>query len=346
VVEGAAPIVNGETSIGDDAVVALMTQGQHFCSGTLVRDRYVVTAAHCLPPNIPTDATEIDVFFGLDVSGPGTTIGVVDALAHPNWDIDNLGYDVGVIELAQAAPAAPIPMFTDAVTASHRGAEIRMVGYGITSAGGDDNGLKRHGTGELDDFDAFSLQIASDPSGTCSGDSGGTALIDVDGTEYLIGIHSRSDCVAFALDERVDTHHDDFIMPFIDGVVTNCAADGTCNEDCEDDPDCGPACVDDGVCEAGCADDPDCGPVCEADGACDEACTDDPDCAPVCEADETCVVECAEGEDPDCEPAAEDSGGGCAITAGSPDDASTGGPLLLAVLGVALAFGRSRSRRR
>jgi MYXO-CTERM domain-containing protein len=323
--EAVAPIVNGTVvTEGDGAVVALTTSGLQFCSGTLVRPRVVVTAAHCLPPNVEIPVDAIEIFFGNDVSQAGTFIPAVDAVAHPAWNIDDLPNDVGVLAISEDAPVAPIQMRTLAMGGGDIGAPMRIVGYGLTFDGGDDNGVKRTGDAVLEELDDFNLLLTAQPGDTCSGDSGGPTLMELGGVELLAGIHSRSDCIEFSLEERVDVHVDDFIQPFIALHEGGCAADGVCNESCApgEDPDCGPVCEADGVCVAECAEgaDPDCeppAPVCEADGVCVAECAEgaDPDCdppAPVCEDDGACVEECAEGEDPDCDQAVDEGGGGCA----------------------------------
>jgi uncharacterized protein (TIGR03382 family) len=61
------------------------------------------------------------------------------------------------------------------------------------------------------------------------------------------GIHSRSDCESDALNERVDIHVADFIVPVVlevgdelENVPSVCAHDEVCNEDCVYDRDCNP----------------------------------------------------------------------------------------------------------
>ncbi len=342
-----APIVNGTAAPADDAVVALTVSGQHFCTGTLVRSNIVVTAAHCLPPNLEVPAQAIEVYFGPTVFDGGELVGVEAALAHPAWNIDAIADDIGVIALESPVSVTPIPMRTQPMTGL-AGAEMRLVGYGITSEGGFDNGTRRQGTGTIDDVDASTIVLAAAPSATCNGDSGGAAFIAVDGVEQLAGVHSRSDCASFYLDERVDRHIDDFIMPFIaEHSGIGCGDDGTCNAECDSDPDCGPVCEADGACVAECAPgaDPDCGPVCEADGMCVAECAagEDPDCGPVCEADGACVAECpadGAGADPDCAAPADDDdddGGGCRVGGNS----SGAGWLVIACC----VFGLRRRRR-
>jgi len=341
----AAPIVDGTLAGDDGAVVALTVGGQHFCSGTLIADDIVLTAAHCLPPNVSWADTDIEVFFGTVFPGSGDLIAVTDGLAHPSWNIDELGDDVGILSLAQPASVAPIPMRTEPMDGLS-GQPMRLVGYGITVLDGHDNGTRLQGSAQIEDLDAYSLLLNFNPSGTCNGDSGGTALFEVAGVEYVAGIHSRSDCTSQTIEERVDAHVDDFIIPFMEAHGHDlCGADGLCGNDCTSpDPDC--LCGGDGVCNPECApgDDPDCpvDPVCEADGTCNELCDEgqDPDCVvepvcvadgvcnddcaagadpdcpvePECVADEICNEDCAAGDDPDCGPGDDGGGGGCAVS--------------------------------
>jgi MYXO-CTERM domain-containing protein len=306
--------VNGQPDPGHPATVALTVNGQPFCSGTLVTKTVVVTASHCIFPGIGVDPpTAIEVFFGADVSQGGTLIPVVEGKYNPVWDINlpNADEDVAVLRLASPAPVDPIPMGKVPPV----GSVVTLVGFGITSANGSGAGVKRVATASVDALQGKTFTMPLNPSGTCNGDSGGTALFDDGSGVKLVGIHTRSDCQSVMLDERVDVHVQSFIQPFIDAGAT-CGPDGGCAKGCSvPDPDC--PCAKDGFCAAACPDltkDPDCDPRCVADGTCATDCpTPDPDC-PTCVADGTCDPACT--SDPDC--AGGTGGGGGAPPASDP----------------------------
>ncbi len=322
-------IVNGEPDPADDAVVALLGWGQPFCTGTVVSPTVVLTAAHCLHPDMGVPPiSQIEVFFGSNVWSGGTTIDAVEGEYHPSWSINDPqgDYDVGVLRLASTAPAGPVPLGTQAFSPSTVGEPVRLVGFGVTYSGGNDAGIKREGSSYVDDYSSLQFTMPLSPSGTCSGDSGGAALMTEGGLEVVAGIHSMSDCQSIAIDERVDAHVNSFINPFIGAdPVPDCGADGLCASNCPDvdpdcpcaqdgfctdaclnaslDQDCLPACAADGTCMPGCPEpDPDCDDEpCQADGYCDPSCDAAPDCPPPdgCEADGECADDC-EGTDPDC----------------------------------------------
>ena len=302
-------IVNGELS-DDGQVVALVYHGQQFCSGTVVGKRTIVTAAHCLPPNIDVPLMAIEVFFGTDVEREmGTFHKVADGLANPAWNLDVVAGDVGVLALTEDAPVAPMPMaYLDIGAADMVGAEARAVGFGITEAEGDGSGQRRSGMLMVERFDDSSLFLTPGPSATCNGDSGGALIFVQDGVEVLGGIHSRSDCGSAIIAERVDVHTMNFIMPFIEEHegAASCAADGMCATGCDTpDPDC--LCAADGFCGDTCehpSADVDCALACPADGTCDESCSYDLDCASVSEDDL-----CPAGDD-----SCEGTEGGCSTT--------------------------------
>jgi hypothetical protein len=371
--EASTPIVNGTTDNGDPAVVALTVWGSQFCTGTLIAPTVVITAAHCLPPNLAAEGitayTQIEVFFGTDVNGVGDTRSVVAGWTNPAWNDQAMEDDFGMVRLSSAAPTAPIPLNTNAPVL---GESVRIIGFGITSeAAQSSNGLKREGTTVIDGVFQGVFTMSQSPANVCSGDSGGTALVVRGGGEVLAGVHSRSDCLTQGIDTRVDWYLDD-INAFIGNIpAANCSADGQCATGCPaPDPDC--PCADDTFCTAACPDlttdpncdlncvangvcavgpcpapDPDC--ACGADGFCNAACPGtDPDCGPSCPQDGVCNAACP--NDPDCwvpggTPAQDYHGdlqGSCSVAAPMPGRTPNGA--LVALLGLALARTRRRGR--
>jgi hypothetical protein len=282
----------------------------------------VVSAAHCIHPSTGLDpGTLAQIYFGTDTMGGGTFIDVVEAQYKPDWYLDDPegDDDVAVLRLAQPAPVSPIPMADLPPT----GTPLVIVGFGITSAGGSGSGVKRVGTATVGDIygEVFALNVA--PSSTCNGDSGGTALWNDNGVEKFVGIHTRSDCESWSLDERVDIHLAEFIQPFIDAGGF-CGSDGACASNCSmPDPDC--PCAGDGFCTGACVTpgaDPDCDPACGDDGVCATNCpVADPDCTD-CDADGVCHQECA--SDPDCSSASSSGSGGPPIGADDDDGSEDG----------------------
>jgi len=307
----AEEIVNGSFDSGDPFAVALLGNDQLTCSGTLIRPTIVLTAAHCTPPNISEfgvfEFHQMSVFFGSDVFAGGQVIDVIDGWAHPGWNIDVVEHDIALLRLAQPAPVAPIPFNVEPMTSQHVGTSLRIIGFGQTNANDPSSiGRKYQGTSVVDGVYPSVLTMPMQPGITCNGDSGGTTLMDQNGQEVVVGVHSRSDCVSGAIDTRPDEYTDE-IYAFLGESPVNpgcgldgqcgvncgavdldcpCHADGQCTSACAEpatDPDCNPGCGSDGICATeGCnLPDPDCDAPCEADGICDDSCVADPDCPPL-----------------------------------------------------------------
>jgi hypothetical protein len=334
------PITSGMADEEHTTVVALTSGGWPFCSGTLITPTVVLTAAHCLPPHSSVPRiTDIVVAYAADAFGPGAVSEVAAGWTHPDFGTAGLNHDIGLLRLTAPGPVAPIP---PALEPAEQGAQVVVVGYGVTTTDGTDSGLRRRGTATVDWVGLNTLELVPFPSNICFGDSGGPTL-GLDGTEErVVGIHSHvfGDCGPIGVDERVDVHAD-AIRAFVleeaptcaddHGCVADCAdpdpdcacgADGVCSGPCpsgEADPDCPDLCEPDGICVDTCeAADPDC--PCSEDGRCDAACDDDPDCAgsgEPCAEDGFCDEGCA--DDVDCTSGVAGQDGGCAIAAGHPD---------------------------
>lgn len=224
----ASPILGGKVDTGDPAVVAVVSRRQRcaasdvdiVCTGTLVAPRVVLTAAHCLREIGPPG--DFEVFFGDDThSSSGRFIVARAGARHPQFDDAMHAYDVGVLLLAEAAPATPIPIASGAPAATFVGTKVRAVGFGRSDQKVAVDGKKREGTMTVAAIAALSFTSKTDPAMTCQGDSGGPVLGLVDGVERLVGITVAGDgeCKDHATNGRLDVVWESFLRPYVDGTT-------------------------------------------------------------------------------------------------------------------------------
>jgi secreted trypsin-like serine protease len=196
-------ITNGEDEDGDTAVVALMAGGKVYCTGVLISANVVATAAHCVAPTPPEQ-----IYFGVRPnSKKGTFIDVSDSKLHPDFDEDTLTNDIAVVGLARKAPVAPMELLTSPFDSTFKGLPIRLVGFGLTTDD-EDPVRKRSGTTTIFSYSDEDFRFRPSPSQTCSGDSGGPALMEVDGKDAVVGIASSGDaaCSSYGRHIRVDAN--------------------------------------------------------------------------------------------------------------------------------------------
>jgi secreted trypsin-like serine protease len=225
-------IIGGNPDTGDaptGAIVVRTSAGAAWhvdCTGTLIAPTFVLTAAHCLSPQV---LGNLQVGFALGTDLTSVSDAQVHHEAqrhvHPMFSAQKLSeglatdvYDLAVLELAEpvtsVTPAKIVRPQDDALI--HAGTSVRIVGYGVTSNNGQDIGTKRIATTTLGTVQSAEMIVGvpGQPQ-KCNGDSGGPSYLDVKEacvtTPRIIGTTSRPanqmlNCQEPGIDTRVSYH--------------------------------------------------------------------------------------------------------------------------------------------
>jgi len=167
------------------------------CSGTAIGERWVLSAAHC----VPEGTVAISVSIGANAGAPERRIEAQVAGRHPQLDL-------GVIELS---PDALVPSTLPLATrVPDVGAVVQLAGFGEDGLGV--LGHRRFVAEEVTAVDPDSIVVdGQGRSGACRGDSGGPLMVrDRDGGVAIAGVLRGGNVTCAGVDRyvRVDVARD------------------------------------------------------------------------------------------------------------------------------------------
>ena len=209
-----------------------------FCTGTLIRGDWVLTAAHCIG-DFDRDPATLAIYVGKDPSRDleDHTYDVTEVHVFPGYDDREIVGDLALLRLpgdvADHEGVTPVRELAnvDGITNADAGTMVDLVGFGLTESGG--GGTRLHVMEELGGLvdAAVARQIwtdQSDGTGTCSGDSGGPLMIQRPGGWRVAGLTSYgdADCMDYGVYTDVD-YYESWITGVIEGSDEQPPDDGS-----------------------------------------------------------------------------------------------------------------------
>lgn len=228
-----SPIIGGERDDDHPSVVLLLhyasdPKNNSSCTGTVITPHLVLTAAHCVFPEI-IGPVESAIFFGNDFKDKGQRddrqnwVRVKEMRFHPGYKGATVpGHDIGVVITRDPIPLRPMRFRTDPLTLELvKGQPMLAVGYGLTDATSPvSSGVRSRKETTVSSF--LGADLMGVTNGTlCHGDSGGAILWKVNGVSTLVGIPAfvtTEACTGANCATRPDVYASDYIAPIAEEV--------------------------------------------------------------------------------------------------------------------------------
>ncbi|HHG3356419.1 TPA: trypsin-like serine protease [Vibrio parahaemolyticus] len=210
-------IIGGEPANTSDwkFIASLVRKGQptsigHFCGGSFLGGKYVLTAAHCVEG---LNADDLDIVLGLydqNRESQAQRIAVNNIYSHTAYNNHTTNNDIALIELEHSVDSATIDLATPEVLDSVRvGDKLHVAGWGNTSTTDRvyptvlqqvdleyvDRATCQNLSGNYSNVsdDGICAGYYWGGKDSCQGDSGGPLIVDYNGINKLLGVVSWGD---------------------------------------------------------------------------------------------------------------------------------------------------------
>lgn len=188
-----------------NTVALVKEDGKIFCTGAIIAENLVVTAKHCLMDKLED---KIKLYFGDDTNNPQEDLyrPVVEFdVRHPtDWTMTFPSFDIAWVKFAgeMPHPFQALPVLSNARNLEPN-MPVTQVGFGDHNpdVGSVDAGLKLTGNTRLyryinnARFFHILLFNGDEGQGSCHGDSGGPAYVQVNGQWFIAGVTNGFDVV-------------------------------------------------------------------------------------------------------------------------------------------------------
>lgn len=201
-----------------------------YCTGTVISDQHVLTAAHCVDAiTSGSNPSNVSFIIGDDFRNQREHIFRVSRVDWNTAYVGGVANDVAVLTLATpiddpGVPVviSPISLFDEDLNQDQEGRLMENVGFGRTSVSGSPSNSARNWIGTtLDAVHSTTLEAFGDAThNTCHGDSGGPWLMMDSGSVKVIGVHhGRASASSGDCDGNAGAPAMDAIYPWIVSIV-------------------------------------------------------------------------------------------------------------------------------